>query len=100
LKNVQVIDGAVNSTFDIYAVHKDVFIFMFPERNNVVFLADIEQKLSEHKIDKVQFWQQFYRNRIPKPQVHGIHGTLHLTGSSVEERFFPTRREEDVVRDL
>jgi hypothetical protein len=99
LKNVQVIDGAVNSTFDIYAVPDEVFTFIFPEAHNVAFLKDTERRLSEYQIDEVQFWQQFYKNRVFKPQVRGIHGTLHLTGSLVQERYFPTRREEDVIRD-
>jgi hypothetical protein len=66
MKNVQVIDGAVNSTFDIYAIPDDVFVLLFPEDQNVTFLAAVEKTLSRLGITPVQFWDQFYMVKVSK----------------------------------
>jgi hypothetical protein len=97
VKNVQVVDGAANSTFEIYAVPEDVFESIFPGDRNVAFARDVERGLGETGTNEVVFWRRFYERRMPKTKVQGIHGTLHLTGSFVEEQYFPTRREEDAL---
>jgi hypothetical protein len=97
LKNIQVVDGAINSTFEIYAVTDDVFDLMFPAGQNVSFVAEVEQRRKASNIDETEFWQAVYQNKLPKTEVCGIHGTLHLTGSNVEKEYFPTRREEEVI---
>ncbi|HKZ55812.1 MAG TPA: hypothetical protein VJ123_10050 [Anaerolineales bacterium] len=98
MKNVQVVDGGANSVFELYAVVDDVFNLMFPNGNDVAFLEDIERVFLERGDERL--WQDVYANRLDKRSVQGIHGTLHLTGSPCDPRFFPTRKEEEVLHHL
>ena len=97
MKNVQVIDGAVNSTFDIYAISEDTYNVIFSNGEDVVFLDSVEVRLRSLNIDKEAFWQRFYRKKVLKKEVEGIHGTLHLTGSFCQEQYFPTHKENEVL---
>ncbi|GAX91936.1 hypothetical protein [Effusibacillus lacus] len=93
MKNIQVIDGAVNSTFDVYEVDDNLFDTLFPNDQDIAFLSDFPD------IDNnPTFWSQLYSNKVNKKSIVGIHGTLHLTGSYVEEENFPNRKESDARR--
>jgi TRAP-type C4-dicarboxylate transport system substrate-binding protein len=89
-RNVQVIDGAINSTFDIFQVSIEQFEKLFPNDNNVAFIEDFP-----FLIDDSDFWNEFYINKVAKTKVKGIHGTLHLIGSEVVKSEFPNRKEVD-----
>ncbi|GGI11711.1 hypothetical protein [Gottfriedia solisilvae] len=90
-KNVQVIDSAVNSIFKIFEVSSEQFNILFPNHSEIAFLEDYPEL-----IDDISFWSEFYKNRLDKIDVVGIHGTLHLTGSDIDKSEFPNRRELDV----
>jgi hypothetical protein len=92
MKNVQVIDGSKNSTFEIYEVSNKLFTRIFPNGADVAFLEDVEHVLRKHE------WALFYRKKTNKKVIHGIHGTLHLTGSSCSKEFFPTHKESEVLQ--
>lgn len=98
MKNIQVIDGALNSTFPIYEISTDVFDIMFPDNADVVFLDEVEDRFDVLGIDD-NIWNQVYRHQVDKKTVVGIHGTLHLTGSPVSKVYFPTYRETEVIND-
>ena len=88
MKHVQIIDGALNSIFEVYAVPDQVFARLFPDGADVAFADDFPED------DPV--WQGFYANPLDKKTVLGIHGTLHLQGWTEVSRFFPTRKEGEV----
>ncbi|MNJ63683.1 hypothetical protein D3C77_596010 [compost metagenome] len=90
-KNIQVIDGAINSVYKIYEVEEEVFDTIFQRGTDVAFLDDLV-----HLIDDNRFWSRVYKNKVDKKNVTGIHGTLHLTGSYVEKEYFPNRKETDI----
>jgi hypothetical protein len=89
-RNVQVIDGAINSTFDVFRVSIEQFEKLFTNHNNVAFISDFPSL-----IDDSSFWKEFYDNKVEKTNVNGIQGTLHLTGSEVVQSEFPNRKETD-----
>jgi hypothetical protein len=91
-KNVQIIDGAINSTFDIFIVSEDQFSVIFPEGKNIAFLDDFPDLINNEI-----FWNNFYKQKAVKSEVKGIHGTLHLTGSDIDKEEFPNRKETDVT---
>jgi hypothetical protein len=97
MKNIQVIDGARNSTFDIYQISDDLFNQIFPNGTDVAFLAEVERNFKVIDSDKV--WDLIYQSKVDKKQVIGIHGTLHLTGSYCSKEFFPSRKESEVVKN-
>jgi hypothetical protein len=88
MKNVQVIDGAINSVFEIYAIPDDVFVRLFPNGTDVAFAEDFS--------DNDSVWTDFYKHRIDKKSVRGIDGTLHLFKKAEVASYFPTRKEAEV----
>jgi hypothetical protein len=98
MKNIQIIDGALNSTFDIYQIRDDLYKLIFPNDSDIAFIEDVESISARSGIDK--FWDRIYRHKVDKRQVRGIHGTLHLTGSHVSKQYFPTGKESEVARDM
>jgi hypothetical protein len=95
MKNVQVIDGADNSTYSIYAFTDDEFSAIFPQPGqNVEFIEDVIQRLGDQKVGKLltPVWKRI----VKKPDVVGIHGTLFYELSK-KKRFYPTKREEDMI---
>jgi hypothetical protein len=91
MKNIQIIDGSINSIFEVFEVDEGQFNMLFPNNNNIAFIDDFPEL-----DDDINFWNSLYNRRIDKISVNGIHGTLHLTGSYVEKEEFPNRKESDV----
>lgn len=88
--NVQVIDGASNSIFEIYNISEEQFNIFFSNGADVAFTSDFP-----HLDDDEDFWSLFYSRRVDKKKVKGIHGTLHLEGNDAEKECFPNRKETD-----
>lgn len=93
MKNIQIIDGAQNSVFEIYAIPDALFSVLFPKGADVAFAKECSKKIpkSDNRL------KALYKKRLNKKSVQGIHGTLHLDSSLVEPKFFPTRRESEVT---
>jgi len=87
MKNIQVIDGAANSVFEIYEVEDEIFYLAFPEGREIAFAADVRVRS--------RFWKRIYPKQVQKALVQGIHGTLHLRLSQAEPKHFPNRMEAD-----
>lgn len=100
MKNIQVIDGAANSVFEIYAVDDETFNKIFDNGKDVMFLSDLLDYLDYDKPEIVAFWKKFYSNRINKKTVSGIHGTLHLDGSNCKKKYYPDGKEESVINQM
>ena len=97
MKNIQIIDGATNSVFEIYEVDDITFGKIFSNEKDVVFLSDLLQYLDYDKPENEAFWQKVYSCRKDKKTVNGIHGTLHLEGSNGKKKFFPDGKELLVI---
>jgi len=92
MKNIQVIDGAANSVFEVYQVSDDIFELMFPNGNEIAFLDEVEEALEDKGIE---VWEPVYQDMVDKRQIAGIHGTLHFVASSCRKEYFPNRKESD-----
>ncbi len=95
MKNVQVIDGGVNSIFEIYQISDEQFDMVFPQNTDIAFLDEVNQRIDPNS--NTSFWNEFYSKQIAKPEVIGIHGTLHLFANDYVKRSFPNRCESDVL---
>ena len=93
VKNVQIIDGAVNSVFEIYEIDDFSFEEIFTNDRDVVFMSDITKYLDCNE-ESVSFWQKLYSNRKDKKSINGIHGTLHLEGSNCQKIYFLKGKED------
>lgn len=73
MKNVEIVDGALNSRFEIYALDDEVFQRLFPEGVEEIYLEDLNEALQ----DDAEFWDRVYANEVDRQSVQGIHGILH-----------------------
>ncbi|MCZ6633046.1 MAG: hypothetical protein O7G87_06540 [bacterium] len=73
MKNVEIVDGALNSRFEIYGVEGEVFDRLFPSGQDEVYLEDLDAALQ----DDVAFWERVYAHEVDRQSVQGIHGILH-----------------------
>lgn len=75
MKNIQVIDGADNCTYDIYQISDEDFLILFPEPDqNIEFIEDVVERIGEDEVSELhsRIWEKLLR----KEEVNGIHGTL------------------------
>lgn len=98
MKNIQVIDGADNCVYDIFAATRDEFALIFPDGQDIAFIGEVQQRCSQHGASAAldAAFRKIWQRRVPKSHVHGIHGTLFY-GLDVKQPCYPTRRDEDAV---
>ena len=94
MKNIQVIDGAVNCAYDIFAATDEEFSLIFPEGQDVAFIDEVYARGDEKTLNDV--FNAIWSRRIPKREVHGIHGLLFY---QLEEKkvYYPTRKDEEAI---
>jgi len=94
VKNIQVIDGAVNCVYDIFAATDEEFDLIFPSGQDVAFIDEIYQSGDPDKLDKT--FKRIWHRRIRKVDAQGIHGIIFY---ELEEKknFYPTRRDEETI---
>ena len=73
MKNIEIVDGALNSRFEIYAVEDEVFDVLFPGSGDEIYLEDLSEELQ----NDAAFWDQVYVREVERHLVQGIHGILH-----------------------
>ncbi len=96
LKNVQIIDGAQNCTYDIYAFPDDVFDLIFPEPGqDIEFIEDFIDRDGSKIPNDV--WAKIWESRVDKPDVVGIHGTLFYELRDQKKKYYPDKRDEGMI---
>ncbi len=94
MKNIQVIDGALNTTYSVYAVSDFVFKKLFPENHQDIEFADEAiARLGEKAATPL--FASIWKRKLKKPAVVGIHGTLFFE-LSYKKEFYPNKRERDL----
>ncbi len=94
MKNIQVIDGAVNSVFDIFSATDDEFALIFPSGTDIAFIDEVYDRESEEKLDAA--FNRIWGRRIRKCDAMGIHGVIFYELPEKKE-FYPTRRDEEAM---
>lgn len=92
MKNIQIIDGAVNCVYDIFAATDEEFELIFPGCTNVAFIDEVYANGNEKALDVA--FNDIWQRRINKAEVHGIHGTIFYE-LEVKKIYYPTRRDEE-----
>ncbi|MEX8515544.1 hypothetical protein [Leptothrix ochracea] len=92
MKNIQIIDGADNCVYDIFAATDDEFALIFPTGEDVAFIDEVMTRGPKRKLDEA--FNNIWSRRIRKSDVQGIHGTLFYELSH-KKQYYPTRRDED-----
>ena len=94
MKNIQVIDRAVNCVYDVSSAADEVFDLIFAPGTDIAFVEELDQRPDADRVHAAlgTIWSQ----RVPKTMVQGIHGTLFY--ELMEKRkYYPTLRDEEAV---
>jgi hypothetical protein len=94
MKNIQVIDGADNCVYDIFAATEDEFALIFPPGQDVAFIDEVLARGPKTKIRKA--FTHIWKRRIPKREAMGIHGVLFYQLDR-KMQYYPTRKDEEAV---
>lgn len=94
MMNIQVVDGAVNCVYDIFAATDEEFARIFPSGTSIAFIDEVLARNSSADLD--QTFTNIWTRPIKKSGVQGIHGTLFY-GLNEKKKFYPTRIDEDAV---
>lgn len=94
MKNIQIIDGASNCVYDIFAATEEEFILVFPNGTDIAFIDEVYAREDSEILD--QAFSGIWLRRIQKSQANGIHGTLFY---ELEEKkiYYPNRCDCDAI---
>lgn len=94
MKNVQVIDGAANCVYDVFAMPDDVFALVFAPGTDIAFVEEVDRRPDADRV--FEALGAIWGNRVPKDQVQGIHGALFY-GLIQKRQYYPTLRDEEAM---
>lgn len=91
MKNIMVLDGAMNCAYDIYAATDAEFALLFPMAGqDICFIEELEASQED-----IGFLKDIWSRPVRKKDVRGIHGTLFI-GMPEKMEFYPNRRDSDL----
>jgi hypothetical protein len=91
VKNIQIIDGAVNATFSIFQATEDEFAVIFPDGRDMEIASNLIKRVGEEEANRVL--KPLWERPILKREAAGIHGTLFYDAEERRE-FMPTSMRE------
>lgn len=91
MKNIQIIDDAINARYAIYAVTDEEFALLFPSAGqDIEFIEDVVERLGDENVENIM--APIWERAISKPEVLGIHGTLFY-GLLEKKKYYEDKRE-------
>jgi hypothetical protein len=94
LKNILVIDGALNATFSVFQATDDEFAAIFPADGQDIELSeDFFERCGEEQA--VLILEPIWDRPILKRDAHGIHGTLYFGFAARRQHLPASKREVD-----
>lgn len=94
MKNIMVVDGAVNCVYDVFAATEAEFALVFPADTDIAFIDEVYERGEPAALDKA--FEAIWTRRVKKAEAMGIHGMLFYELPE-KKAFYPTRRDEDAV---
>ena len=94
MKNIQVIDGARNSVYDIFSATEDEFSLIFPAGEDVAFIDEVMARGPTDALNAA--FDNIWKRRTAKKDAMGIHGLLFYELEH-KKLYYPTRRDEDAI---
>ena len=92
MPNIQVIDGADNCVYDIFAATDEEFTLLFPPGEDVAFIDEVISRADPIRLQEV--FSQLWQRRVRKRDAVGIHGLLFYELGH-KAAYYPTRRDEE-----
>jgi hypothetical protein len=94
VKNIQVIDGADNCVYDIFAATEEEFTLIFPDGEDIAFNEEVWARGDSARLTPA--FEAIWKRRVRKCDAMGIHGVLFY-GLSAKSVYYPTRRDEEAI---
>jgi hypothetical protein len=95
MKNIQVIDGAMNCSYDLFSVTEDEFAVLFPEiGQDIEFIEDVIGRVGDESLGRMM--RNVWDRPVKKSDVVGIHGTLFYE-LLWKKKYYPTKRSTELV---
>ena len=94
MKNIQVIDGADNTVYDVFSATDKEFKLIFPGDTDIAFIDEVIARESEKNLDEA--FGELWNRRIPKRDAMGIHGILFYQLEN-KKQYYPTRKDEEAI---
>jgi hypothetical protein len=94
LKNIQIIDGALNATLSVFQATEDEFSALFPaDSQDMELIEDFIERCGEEEAERIlgPIWER----PILKRDTQGIHGTLYYEYADRRQYLPATKREVD-----
>ncbi|HEU4852575.1 MAG TPA: hypothetical protein VFT37_10530 [Telluria sp.] len=94
MKNIQIIDGAVNAVYDIFSATDEEFALIFPGDTDIAFINEVYARGDKATLDVA--FNNIWGRRIKKRDANGIHGIVfyELDAKSI---YYPTRKDEEAI---
>ncbi|HET6942291.1 MAG TPA: hypothetical protein VFH89_09035 [Sphingomicrobium sp.] len=93
MKNIQIIDGALNATFSIFQATDQEFAAIFPDDRDIEIIDELIERLGEAEAGRVL--SELWERPILKREADGIHGTLFYSAEERREFLPRSKREVD-----
>lgn len=93
MKNIQIIDSAVNATFSVFQATDEEFAAVFPDGRDMELVEDLIERLGEDVAGSVL--TPIWGRPILKRDALGIHGTLFYDNEQRRDHIPPSKREVD-----
>jgi hypothetical protein len=94
VKNIQVIDGALNATFSVFQATEQEFGLIFPGKGQDIEISeDFHSRVGTEKAEAVL--NLIWSRPVLKRDAQGIHGTLYYDWADRRRYLPPTKREID-----
>jgi hypothetical protein len=94
MRNIQVIDGAENSVYDIFSATDEEFALIFPAGQDVAFIDEVMARGPEKELTDA--FNQIRKRRIAKRDAMGVHGLLFYELDH-KKVYYPTRKDEEAT---
>lgn len=94
MKHIQVIDGAENCVYDIFAATDEEFSLIFPQGQDVAFIDEVMARGPKDKLDAA--FSRIWQRPVRKAEVIGIHGLLFY-GLEYKKQYYPSRRDDEAA---
>ena len=92
MKNIQIIDDAINCVYDIFAATDKEFEEIFGAESDIAFIDEIYENGDKHQLDDI--FTRIWQRRVVKVEANGIHGIIFY---ELKEKkiFYLARRDEE-----
>jgi hypothetical protein len=94
MKNIQVIDNAVNCVYDLFAATDEEFALIFPDGQDIAFIDEVCEREGEKRV--ADAFNKIWKRRLRKCDAVGIHGLLFY-GLEEKKVYYRTRRDEEAI---